>query len=286
MDAQPVERPRAGGRLPPAHPVPPAHAAADGRSTGRPTAALGAVGLVAKLRAVLRVRDFRQLWLSMSLSSFGDWLGLLAITATATSLVNGFAGGQLRARRRCCCSACCPAIVLGPLAGAFADRFDRRKTMVVVDIIRFGLFASIPLVDNLIWLFVAQFLIEAFTPVLDPGQGGRRPEHAAQGPAGAGQPALPGHHLRAHPGARRDRLRGADQRRRAARRDVLPGVDEVDLALYLNALTFLVAAVVIWNLPSISGRRAAGPGRAAGDLPRLAEARASPSPGTRRWCAA
>ncbi len=38
---------------------------------------------------------------------------------------------------------------------------------------------------------------------------------------------------------------------------VLP-IDEVDLALYLNALTFLVAAVVIWNLPSISGRRAAG----------------------------
>jgi len=45
---------------------------------------VGAVGLGAKIRAVLRVRDFRKLWLSMSLSSFGDWLGLLAITATAT----------------------------------------------------------------------------------------------------------------------------------------------------------------------------------------------------------
>ncbi len=56
-----------------------------------------------------------------------------------------------------------PAIVLGPLAGAFADRFDRRKTMVITDIIRFALFASIPLVDNLVWLFVAQFLIEAFS---------------------------------------------------------------------------------------------------------------------------
>src|SRR3954451_3127045 len=41
--------------------------------------------------------------------------------------------------------------------------------------------------------------------------------------------------------------------------DVLPGVDQVDLALYLNALTFLVAAVVIWRLPSISGRRAGRP---------------------------
>ena len=193
------------------HAQPPSAAAAAGgpgaRRAGWRRAArrrLGAVGLVAKLRAVLRVRDFRRLWLSMSLSSFGDWLGLLAITATATSLVNGFAaanfalGGVLLFRLL-------PAIVLGPLAGVFADRFDRRKTMVVCDLIRFVLFASIPLVDNLIWLFVAQFLIEAFTPVLDPGQGGRGPEHAAQGPAGAGQPAHPGHHLRPHPGARRDR---------------------------------------------------------------------------------
>jgi dTMP kinase len=38
----------------------------------------------------------------------------------------------------------------------------------------------------------------------------------------------------------------------------LPALDKSALALYLNALTFLVAAIVIWNLPSISGRRAAG----------------------------
>ena len=146
-------------------PAPCAGRSGRGRRPGRGDGArkvLGAVGLVAKLRAVLRVKDFRKLWLSMSLSSFGDWLGLLAITATATSLVDGFAaanfalGGVLLFRLL-------PAIVLGPLAGAFADRFDRRKTMVVTDVIRFALFASIPIVDNLVWLFVAQFLIEAFS---------------------------------------------------------------------------------------------------------------------------
>ena len=35
--------------------------------------------------------------------------------------------------------------------------------MVITDVIRFGLFTSIPLVDNLVWLFIAQFLIEAFS---------------------------------------------------------------------------------------------------------------------------
>jgi dTMP kinase len=218
---------------------------------------LATVGLVAKLRAVLRVRDFRMLWLSMSLSSFGDWLGLLAITATATSLVEGFAaanfalGGVLLFRLL-------PAIVLGPLAGAFADRFDRRKTMVVVDVIRFGLFASIPLVDNLIWLFVAQFLIEAFTLFWIPAK----------------EAAVPNM-------LRRDQLEPANQLSLVTTygltpvlasivfallttvggrlSGVIPSVDQVDLALFLNALTFLVAAIVIWNLPSISGRRAAGP---------------------------
>src|ERR687894_1177325 len=98
----------------------------------------------------------------MSLSSFGDWLGLLAITATATSLVDSFAG-QNFALGAVLLFRLLPAIVLGPLAGAFADRFDRRKTMVITDVLRFSLFASIPLVDNLIWLFIAQFLIETIS---------------------------------------------------------------------------------------------------------------------------
>jgi dTMP kinase len=215
-----------------------------------------ALGLVPKLRAVLRVRDFRKLWLSMSLSSFGDWLGLLAITATATALVDGFAaanfalGGVLLFRLL-------PAILLGPLAGAFADRFDRRKTMVITDIMRFALFASIPLVDNLIWLFVAQFLIEAISLFWIPAK----------------EAAVPNM-------LRKDQLEPANQLSLVTTYGLtpvlaavvfslltsvggqlssqLPSVDAVDLALYLNALTFLVAAFVIWHLPSISGRRAAG----------------------------
>jgi dTMP kinase len=221
-----------------------------------PADGMGGVGLVAKLRAVLRVRDFRKLWLSMTLSSFGDWLGLLAITATATSLVEGFAaanfalGGVLLFRLL-------PAILLGPLAGAFADRFDRRKTMVITDIFRFGLFASIPLVDNLVWLFIAQFLIEAISLFWIPAKDAAVPNML-----------------------RKDQLEPANQLSLVTTYGLTPvfaaivfavlttmggdlmrlapGLDEVDLALFLNALTFLVAAFVIWNLPSISGKRAQG----------------------------
>ncbi len=213
----------------------------------------GAVSQVAKIRAVLRVRDFRKLWLSTALSSFGDWLGLLAITFTAYSLVDGYAanfalGGVLAFRLL-------PAILLGPVAGAFADRFDRRKTMVVSDLLRFGLFASIPLVGELWWLFVAQFLIEAISLFWIPAKDAAVPNMI-----------------------RRDQLEPANQLSLVTTYgftpvlaaavfavltaadglgQLIPGLDEADLALYVNALTFLVAAVVIWNLPSISGRRAA-----------------------------
>jgi dTMP kinase len=217
----------------------------------------GAVGQVAKIRAVLRVRDFRKLWLSMSLSSFGDWLGLLAITATATTLVDGYMASNL-ALSGVLLFRLLPALVLGPLAGVFADRFDRRKTMVLTDVFRFGLFASIPLVDNLIWLFIAQFLIEVVSLFWTPAKDAAVPNML-----------------------RRDQLEPANQLSLITTYGItpvlaggvyamlntsggrlsqlLPGLDQIALALYLNALTFLVAALVIWNLPSISGRRAARP---------------------------
>ncbi|WP_091653960.1 dTMP kinase [Micromonospora pallida] len=103
-------------------------------------------------------------------ASYGDWLGLLATSIFAAdqvegSTAKGAAFGTVIAVRLL------PALVLGPLAGVFADRFDRRWTMVICDVLRFLLFASIPLVAILGasggvvvgWATVATFLIETIT---------------------------------------------------------------------------------------------------------------------------
>src|SRR5947208_2893045 len=212
--------------------VPPEVATDDATSGGE------SVGLPARIRAVLRVRDFRRLWETTALSSFGDWLGLLAITATATSLVDNFAGKNF-ALGAVLLFRLLPAILLGPLAGAFADRFDRRKTMVVSDVLRFALFASIPVVDSLVWLFVAQFLIEAISLFWIPAKE-------------ASVPNL----------LRKDQYEPANQLSLVTTygltpvaaavvfslltsvgdrlSSLLPHTDHNDLALYLNALTFLV----------------------------------------------
>src|SRR5215467_14897892 len=137
-----------------------------GRAVGAPDSPANLSGLAA-LRALMQIRAFRRLWAVLGLSSLGDWLGLLATSTFAAQQVSGSAakgaafGGVIAVRML-------PALVLGPVAGVIADRWDRRYTMVVCDLIRFVLFASIPFVaqigaDNRIvvaWAAVATFVIE------------------------------------------------------------------------------------------------------------------------------
>jgi dTMP kinase len=112
-----------------------------------------------RVRGVLAIPSFRRLWLVTALASTGDWLSLLALSALATQLTHGtqaqsFALGGVVATKLL------PALLLGPIAGVLADRFDRRVLMVICDLARFGLFFSIPLIGSLWWLFAATFLIE------------------------------------------------------------------------------------------------------------------------------
>jgi dTMP kinase len=125
---------------------------------------------LAALRSILQIRPFRRLWLVLGVASLGDWLGLLATASFAAdqvtnSTAKGAAFGGVIAVRLL------PALLLGPIAGVLADRFDRRLTMVTCDLIRFVLFASIPvaaLVTTssgavIAWTAIATFLVEAVT---------------------------------------------------------------------------------------------------------------------------
>jgi len=125
---------------------------------------------VAALRSVLRIRPFRRLWLVLSVASFGDWLGLLATALFASQQVTGSAA-QGGAFSGTIAIRLVPALVFGPIAGVMADRFDRRYTMVICDLIRFVVYGSIPvaalIIDNgalvVTWTVVATFIGETVT---------------------------------------------------------------------------------------------------------------------------
>ncbi|MDQ1625186.1 MAG: dTMP kinase, partial [Actinomycetota bacterium] len=204
------------------------------------------------LRGVLRVPAFRKLWTALSLSSFGDWLGLLALTALAPRLAShGYAAANV-AIASVFVLRLAPAIIIGPIAGVVADRLDRRWTMVTCDVARFVLFASIPVVGTLWWLLVATFLIEAASLVWIPAKEATVPnlvprerlETANQlslfttyGSAPVAAAVFSGLAL----------LTGIVD-------NWLPSINEVDLALFFNAATFLVSAVTILRLTEIPAR--------------------------------
>lgn len=208
--------------------------------------------------AVLRIAPFRQLWLALGLSSLGDWMGLLAVAAMAKNLAYDSYAAQNFAISLVFLLRLLPALLLGPLAGAVADRLDRRWTLVLGDLVRFALFASIPVVGTLSWLFVATLLIECAALFWMPAKDATLPNLVPrQRLEAANQISLVATYGSAPVAALvyAGLALVCDAVNEVASHQLL---DPVALALYFNALTFAVSALVItrMDLPPSPGMRA------------------------------
>ena len=76
----------------------------------------------ARRQGVLSIKPFRRLWIALSLSSLGDWLSIVALTALAPSLASGGLAAKGSAVSGVWLATLLPALLFGPLAGALADR--------------------------------------------------------------------------------------------------------------------------------------------------------------------
>jgi dTMP kinase len=114
----------------------------------------------AKTKGVLSIKPFRRIWSASLVSSFGDWIGLVAVTALAQRVSKGTGEGAvalvLSARL-------VPGFFLGPLAGVLLDRFDRRRVMLICDIGRALVFAFLPFVTNIAGLVFASLFLEVLS---------------------------------------------------------------------------------------------------------------------------
>jgi dTMP kinase len=211
--------------------------------------------------SVLSIRPFRRLWIATSLSSLGDWLSLVALASLASALAGPGAAAQYSAVGGVWLSSLLPALVLGPLAGAVADRLDRRINMIVGDVLRAALYLTIPLdlsvhfANPLTWVYVVQFVASCVSLFWTPAKDASIPNLVPQ-----------------------DRLEEANQYSLFTTFGTAPiaGIvfsllslvsraleglshyfttNPVNLALYFNTVTFVVSALTIYALREIPKRQ-------------------------------
>jgi len=194
----------------------------------------------------------------MAFGSLGDWLGLLATTALAQQLSGGNYATANFAIAGVFIARLLPAVFLGPIAGVIADRLDRRMLMVVADVIRFALYISIPIVNNYFWLYTATILVECVSLFWSPAKDASVPnlvpkeklESANQVSLFAAYGTAP---IAAGLFAILALLSGAI----ASAFPSFKGTS-IDIALYINALSFAFSAWTIFNLREIPKRHQSG----------------------------
>lgn len=118
---------------------------------------------------MLAIKPFRRLWAVTYLCSTADWLTLLGLTGLATKLIQSYTT-QNFAFSGVVLTLLLPGLIFAPLGGLLADRFDRRKVMVVADLCRCGLLVSIAIVGTLPWLFAATLMVGFFSMLWIPSK--------------------------------------------------------------------------------------------------------------------
>lgn len=94
-----------------------------------------------RFREILKNRNFFFLWLGQIISQLGDRLGQMALIGFIPSDTPG-SGMQLA---KLLSFTILPVFLIGPVAGVYVDRWDRRRTMYASDILRTVLTLFIPL---------------------------------------------------------------------------------------------------------------------------------------------
>ncbi|MGH2602774.1 MAG: MFS transporter, partial [Dehalococcoidia bacterium] len=179
-------------------------------------------------------RNFGLLWVGQLVSLFGERIHVVALAfivlqATGSALEVGLTFAATAV----------PNVVLGPLAGALVDRWNRRLTMIGCDLVRAGLVLFVPFVIeiNVALVYLLAFLIATVTLLF-------RPAKTAVIPAIVD---------------RRDLVTANSASTVADTLADLLGLplagilvaslaDQLQLAFYLNAATYTVSAVFIWAM--------------------------------------
>ncbi len=126
-------------------------------------------------RDVLANRNFLFLWLGQVISNFGDRLNQMALVA----LVYLKNPGSEIALAKLISFTIIPVFIVGPIAGVWVDRLNRRKIMVISDILRGAIVLAIPFfikADQILLVYLAIFLVFSISRFFIPSKMALIPE--------------------------------------------------------------------------------------------------------------
>lgn len=124
---------------------------------------------LAVYRDLAKNRPFRKLMASTLTSATGDWIGFLAIIAL-TSQIMGLGSAAAFAVSAVMIARVVPSLLLGPVAGVFVDRWNRKRVMIGAHIGRGIVMAMIPFTEEVVTLVLATLVIEAMAALFGPAK--------------------------------------------------------------------------------------------------------------------
>ena len=209
--------------------------------------AFDAVRPADRIERVFGTRAFLRLWIAQVVSATGDWLGLVATISLAARLSEGSEGAAIAL---VLASRVAPGFFLATAVGVIVDRFNRKRVMITSDLGRAAVLVTLPFVDTLAGLVAASVVLELLTMMWQPAKEATVPNlvprekltsanslnvAAAYGmfPVAAGIAALLSKAAEALP----DEGWVTNLR-----------LNEEGLAFYVDALSFVVTALIIWRI--------------------------------------
>ena len=197
--------------------------------------------------SVWRDPAYRRLWGSVGVSLLGSEITVIALPLTAVAVLHASAGQVALLAA----AGTAPFLLLGLPAGAWVDRWPRRRLMVVCDWLRGALLATVPLawalgVLTLPHLFAVTFAAGVFGVFFDVA-------------ALSVLPALVPRDRLASANGGLEASRAVSQTSGPAVGGVLVQVATAPLALLADAVSFVVSAVLLRGLPPLVTPGSAGP---------------------------
>ena len=127
--------------------------------------------------SVFRNRSFTLLWLGQLISSMGG-----ALTALAASILIYRVTDSALSVGLMLIATSGPTLIVGLIAGVYVDRFDRKRIILIADLLRAILTFLIPFLIqfNINWLYVIVALTSAITQFFDSAHASLLPEVASE----------------------------------------------------------------------------------------------------------